>query len=105
MDGDEIKKMSPGKKALVLLKLLINLAESKCPILIDQPEDDLDNRSVFVELVDFIRNMKLSTKFSTMKKPIPLRYRQKKKGCMISSAMNSASRMTLHTTIKTDLRL
>lgn len=28
-----------------------------------------------------------------------------KKGCMISSAMNSASRMTLHTAIKTDLRL
>lgn len=52
--------MSPGKKALVLLKLLINLAESKCPILIDQPEDDLDNRSVFVELVDFIRNKKIS---------------------------------------------
>jgi hypothetical protein len=60
LDGDEIKKMSPGKKALVLLKLLINLAESKCPILIDQPEDDLDNRSVFVELVDFIRNKKIS---------------------------------------------
>ncbi len=59
LDGDEIKNMSPGKKALVLLKLLINLAESKCPILIDQPEDDLDNRSVFVELVDFIRNKKI----------------------------------------------
>ena len=51
--------MSPGKKALVLLKLLINLAESKCPILIDQPEDDLDNRSVFIELVDFIRTKKI----------------------------------------------
>lgn len=60
LDGDEIKKMSPGKKALVLLKLLINLAESKCPILIDQPEDDLDNRSVFVELVGFIREKKIA---------------------------------------------
>ena len=59
LDGDEIKNMSPGKKALVLLKLLINLAESKCPILIDQPEDDLDNRSVFIELVDFIRTKKI----------------------------------------------
>ena len=59
LDGDEIKNMSPGKKALVLLKLLINLAESKCPILIDQPEDDLDNRSVFVELVGFIRSKKI----------------------------------------------
>lgn len=55
MDNDNIEVMSPGKKALVLLKLLIDLAESKCPILIDQPEDDLDNRSVFDELIPFIR--------------------------------------------------
>ena len=36
MDNDFIDQMSPGKKALVLLKILISLAESKCPILIDQ---------------------------------------------------------------------
>ena len=58
MDNDNIDVMSPGKKALVLLKLLIDLAESKCPILIDQPEDDLDNRSVFDELIPFIRHKK-----------------------------------------------
>lgn len=58
MDNDNIEVMSPGKKALVLLKLLIDLAESKCPILIDQPEDDLDNRSVFDELIPFIRRKK-----------------------------------------------
>ena len=52
--------MSPGKKALVLLKMLINLAESECPILIDQPEDDLDNRSIFDELIPFISKKKLS---------------------------------------------
>lgn len=59
MDDDSIDGMSPGKKALVLLKLLINLAESKCPILIDQPEDDLDNRSVFEELIPFIKSKKV----------------------------------------------
>ncbi|MHC6178779.1 TrlF family AAA-like ATPase [Clostridium sp. JNZ X4-2] len=58
MDGDGIDVMSPGKKALVLLKLLIDLAESKCPILIDQPEDDLDNRSVFNDLIPFIKKKK-----------------------------------------------
>ena len=58
MDNDPIALMSPGKKALVLLKLLINLAESKCPILIDQPEDDLDNRSVFDDLIPFIKEKK-----------------------------------------------
>lgn len=58
MDNDTINEMSPGKKALVLLKLLISLADSKCPILIDQPEDDLDNRSIFDELIPFIREKK-----------------------------------------------
>lgn len=59
MDNDPIESMSPGKKALVLLKMLINLAESKCPILIDQPEDDLDNRSVFDELIPFVKKKKV----------------------------------------------
>lgn len=59
MDNDRIQDMSPGKKALVLLRLLISLAESKCPILIDQPEDDLDNRSIFDELIGFIREKKI----------------------------------------------
>jgi len=58
MGEDSIDVMSPGKKALVLLKLLIELAESHCPILIDQPEDDLDNRSVFDELIPFIKRKK-----------------------------------------------
>lgn len=60
MDNDGIEEMSPGKKALVLLKMLINLAESECPILIDQPEDDLDNRSIFDELIPFISKKKLT---------------------------------------------
>lgn len=59
MDEDTIEDMSPGKKALVLLRLLISLAESKCPILIDQPEDDLDNRSIFDELIQFIKLKKV----------------------------------------------
>lgn len=58
LDNDQIQTMSPGKKALVLLKLLINLADSDCPILIDQPEDDLDNRSIYYELVGFLRQKK-----------------------------------------------
>ena len=58
MENDTIDLMSPGKKALVLLKLLIELAESTYPILIDQPEDDLDNRSVYDLLIEFIRTKK-----------------------------------------------
>ena len=58
MDGDLIESMSPGKKALVLLKLLISLDKSKYPILIDQPEDDLDNLSIVSDLVSFIKERK-----------------------------------------------
>lgn len=58
MDGDLIESMSPGKKALVLLKLLISHDESKCPILLDQPEDDLDNLSIVSDLVAFIKERK-----------------------------------------------
>lgn len=58
MEEDTLDVMSPGKKALVLLKVLIGLAENKCPILIDQPEDDLDNRSIYGDLVDYIKEKK-----------------------------------------------
>lgn len=60
MDGDKIEEMSPGKKALVLLRLLISLAESNSPILIDQPEDDLDNRSITDDLINFIKEKKIT---------------------------------------------
>lgn len=57
-NGDELSEMSPGKKSFVLLKLLIELDNSKCPILLDQPEDDLDNRSIYMDLVRFIKEKK-----------------------------------------------
>lgn len=56
--GDQLNEMSPGKKSFVLLRLLIDLDNSRCPILIDQPEDDLDNRSIYYEVVKFIRRKK-----------------------------------------------
>lgn len=58
MGRDSIKSMSPGKKALVLLRLLLDLAQSDFPILIDQPEDDLDNRSIYNDIVKYIKNKK-----------------------------------------------
>ena len=56
--NDTINSMSPGKKALVLLELIVNLEKGKCPILIDQPEDDLDNRSIYTELVKYLKDKK-----------------------------------------------
>lgn len=55
---DSLEKMSPGKRGLVLLKILVELSEEDCPIILDQPEDDLDNRSVYSELVTFVKTKK-----------------------------------------------
>ena len=57
-NNDDIISMSPGKRGLVLLHLLLHLSNSSHPILIDQPEDNLDNRTVYNELRDFIRERK-----------------------------------------------
>lgn len=57
-EGDSIYKTSQGKKAKIILDLIIKLSPEKCPILIDQPEDDLDNRSIYTELVQYIKNKK-----------------------------------------------
>jgi hypothetical protein len=53
--GDHLLQMSPGKRGLVLFQLFLKLSNSVFPILIDQPEDSLDNRTVYVQLNDFIK--------------------------------------------------
>jgi predicted ATPase len=57
-DGDSFKTMSEGKKAFIVLRLLLDFDDSKCPIIIDQPEDDLDNRAIYEKLVAYIRDQK-----------------------------------------------
>lgn len=56
--NDTINKMSTGKASLVLLKVMIKLSDIKGPILIDQPEDNLDNRSVTNELIEYLKEKK-----------------------------------------------
>jgi ABC-type enterochelin transport system ATPase subunit len=51
-----IEKLSMGQKGTVLLKLF--LAEGDYPLLIDQPEENLDNRFIFKELVKAFRQAK-----------------------------------------------
>lgn len=57
-DGDDFEKMSEGKRAFVVLKLLLDFSDKRCPILIDQPEDDLDNRAIYKELVAYLKKKK-----------------------------------------------
>ena len=56
--NDTFDKMSDGKKAFVILKLLLEFSNKECPILIDQPEDSLDNRAIYNELVAYLKKKK-----------------------------------------------
>ena len=56
---EDILDMSPGKRGLVLLQLILHLSNADHPILIDQPEDNLDNRTIYKELNDFIKEKKV----------------------------------------------
>jgi hypothetical protein len=58
-DGDEpksVESLSKGQKATALLPLL--LRPLPYPLLIDQPEDDLDNKFIFSSLVKTIQSLK-----------------------------------------------
>ena len=58
-DNDMLYRMSTGKASFVILMLIVGLSKSKAPILIDQPEDNLDNRSITKDLVTYLRDKKL----------------------------------------------
>ena len=51
-DGLDIRKLSPGTRGIVLLLLYLALDDADDrPLIIDQPEENLDPKSVFDELV------------------------------------------------------
>lgn len=56
---DDILHMSPGKRGVILLQIILHLSNANHPILIDQPEDNLDNRTIFTELNEFIKQKKV----------------------------------------------
>ncbi len=54
-EGDVyFKDMTGGQKAITFLELIFSLSDEKYPILIDQPEDDLDVSGVANDLASFI---------------------------------------------------
>lgn len=56
--GFEASTMTPGKQALFALTLILNESEEAWPLLIDQPEDDLDSRSIYEVLVKYLSERK-----------------------------------------------
>jgi len=63
MEGDKIggfseSTMTAGKRALFALRLILAESDDAWPLLIDQPEDDLDSRSIYDEIVPFLKEKK-----------------------------------------------
>jgi ABC-type Mn2+/Zn2+ transport system ATPase subunit len=59
-ENDSLENMSQGKKGIVLLKLYLAIEKAHYPILIDQPEDNLDNRTIYNSLIEFIKKRKIA---------------------------------------------
>jgi len=58
-DGQtQFKNMTGGQKAIALLELIFRFDDEKYPILIDQPEDDLDVGGIASDLVNFVDDEK-----------------------------------------------
>lgn len=59
-DGTDLQLLSPGQKGIVLLLLYLQIdRDDNRPLLIDQPEDNLDNLSVYDDLIVYFRERKL----------------------------------------------
>jgi uncharacterized protein YlxW (UPF0749 family) len=57
--GTELEYLSPGTRGIALLVLYLLMDEDDTrPLIIDQPEGNLDNSSVFKQLVPYIRKAK-----------------------------------------------
>ncbi|WP_172435966.1 TrlF family AAA-like ATPase [Sediminicola luteus] len=57
--GDKsLNELSPGEKGLLLLVFYLQLDKNNTPLIIDQPEDNLDNESIFTVLASCIREAK-----------------------------------------------
>lgn len=58
LGGKNLNELSPGEKGLLLLIFYLQLDRNSTPLVIDQPEDNLDNDSIFKVLAACIRDAK-----------------------------------------------
>jgi hypothetical protein len=57
--GTSLENLSPGTKGIVLLMLYLAMdADDKRPLLIDQPDENLDNESIYSLLATYFRKAK-----------------------------------------------
>lgn len=57
-NGKSLEQLSPGEKGALLLVFYLVLDKEDIPLIIDQPEDNLDNHSVAKILVPYIKQAK-----------------------------------------------
>ncbi len=58
-DNTDLYLLSPGKKGIVLLILFLQIDEAdNRPLIIDQPEENLDNLSVYQDLITYFKSRK-----------------------------------------------
>jgi DNA repair exonuclease SbcCD ATPase subunit len=58
VDQKDLSELSPGERGGLLLIFYLMLDRQDIPLVIDQPEDNLDNKSVYEILVTFIKQAK-----------------------------------------------
>ena len=58
MNDKPLEQLSPGEKGVVLLVFYLALDKNPKPLIIDQPEDNLDNQSIFTKLTKLIKYAK-----------------------------------------------
>jgi ABC-type lipoprotein export system ATPase subunit len=58
LDGKELEQLSPGERGALLLIFYLLVDTDDIPLVIDQPEENLDNQTVYQMLVDAIKAAK-----------------------------------------------
>lgn len=59
VDDKDLSELSPGERGGLLLIFYLMLDRREIPLVIDQPEDNLDNGSIYQILVTFLKKAKL----------------------------------------------
>ena len=60
LGGKQLTELSPGERGALLLIFYLLIDDSQCPVVLDQPDENLDNETVFELLVPCIREAKRS---------------------------------------------
>ncbi len=58
LDGKDLTQLSPGERGSLLLVFYLLVDKSSMPIIVDQPEENLDNQTVYHLLIPVIRDVK-----------------------------------------------